>query len=63
MEKSEDPDQLARSQLIRISIIFNRFYTCNWFHTVFKRVYTFILFKDSEGLAKFFVYYLFFGDK
>ena len=32
-----------------------------WFHTVFKRVYTCILFKYSEGFSKIFVHYLFFN--
>ena len=46
---SVDPDQLASEGSVYI-----------WFHTVFKRVETCILFKHREGLAKFFVHYLFF---
>ena len=44
---SVDPDQLA---FLEASLPGYRIYI--WFHTVFNKVYTCVLFKHSEGFAK-----------
>ena len=56
-ENSVYPDQLEASW--SGSSLFST--VCICFHTVFKKVYTCLLFKHIKGYAKFFMHYLFFG--